>query len=230
MARPILQDRGRRSEAVLGVALVFFVACAAATSDDRPREELQGDGGGAAVSTSGSGPITSGSGGAGGQPLGGGGSGGEPAVGGMAPGGSGPVCDATDEPNDSQITAKNLGAINDCDGNGSTVVGTLDGPGDADWYRYDGSDAFGCVVDPTRALTASGSLRLCKFVDCPGAAVTCNNGSQSAVSPEGHLGCCHTQGFGVGIECDGIDDDARIFLRFDQASAGCVDYSLDYHY
>ena len=146
--------------------------------------------------------------------------------------GVGGGCDGGDEPNDSEDTAKPLAAINDCDANGSALSGTLDGAMDVDWFRYDGSDDFGCVVDPTRSLSASAGLRLCKFVSClsGGGDVTCEDGSSQAVSPNGHPGCCHVQGFGVGIECPGADDDATITIRLDQAASACVSYTLDYHY
>lgn len=215
----------------LAVAAAVLGGACRAPVDDRPRPELEGDvddtpidpvtGVGGAPGASGSGGllttgnttvgVTVGVGAAGGQ-------------GGMPP------CSDLDEPNDSEEMAPSLGAINDCDGNGALLVGALDGPGDADWYQYEGSDDFGCVVDPDRAFTANASLRLCKFADCDGVSVTCEGGSQSETSPGGKPGCCHTQGFSMAVGCDGISDDATVFFRFDQAGSACVEYSLEFHY
>jgi hypothetical protein len=155
------------------------------------------------------------------------GPGGGPGVGG------GMACPTFGEPNESQAQAYSLGSISDCDSDGSSIPGALEGAVDVDWYFYAGSDNFGCVVDPTRALSASGSLRLCKFAKCiqGNTSVTCMNGASSASSPPpGYQGCCHNQGFELDIECDGVDDDADILLRVDQGSGPCVTYNLSYHY
>jgi hypothetical protein len=146
--------------------------------------------------------------------------------------GQGGGCADAFEPNDSETDAVLLGFINDCDGSGATIVAALDGAADVDWYRYGGSDAFGCVVDPHRTLDADGGLRLCKFADClRGVAdVTCEDGSQAESSPAGHPGCCHTQSFGMEIDCDGVDDDADIVLRLEAPATACVEYNLPFHY
>jgi hypothetical protein len=202
-----------------GLALL---ACAASDEGDEPRPELEGDVGGAAAG--------------GAPPTGGGGAtattSATTSTTATTTTGAGGGCDVSDEPNDSEATAKTLPAINDCDGNGSNLVGTLDGADDVDWFRYQGSDDFGCVVDPTRALTADGGLRLCKFAECLSgvAEVTCENGSTPAVSPKGNPGCCHSQGFGIDIDCPGIDDDAIILMRLDQGQSPCVGYTVAYHY
>lgn len=209
----------------------FFVGClvavaCAAGDDDEPRPELTGAVGGATT--------TAGSGGAGGM-----GasttttaSSSVTSTSATTTSGAGGGCDTSDEPNDSEATAKLLSGIDDCDSSGSTLVGTLDGPDDADWFRYQGTDVFGCVVDPTRSLTADGGLRMCKFAEClsGAASVSCENGSTAAVSPKGNPGCCHSQGFGMDVDCPGADDDAAISIRLDQGQGGCVGYSVAYHY
>lgn len=140
------------------------------------------------------------------------------------------TCDTSDEPNDSEDTARDLGAINDCDSNGAQIAHSLE-VGDVDWFRYQGSDNFGCVVDPTRSLVTTGELRMCKFAECleGEVSVTCEDGSSPATSPNLHPGCCHTTGFGMDVDCPGTDDDAIITIRFDQNTT-CADYVLDYHY
>jgi hypothetical protein len=214
---------------LLLLAAGLLAACSAVSRDDRPREELEGDppapGGSAPVPATGVGGATT----TGPTSSAGGATTASTSVGVGGSGGMG-SCSNLDEPNDSEATALSLGAINDCDNNEATLLGALDGPSDEDWYKYDGSDDFGCVVDPTRALTATGGLRLCKFAECDGVSVSCEDGSQSALSPKGNPGCCHSQGFGIDVGCSGIDDDATIIIRLDQAAEACVEYSLDYHY
>ncbi len=146
-------------------------------------------------------------------------------------GGGGNVCDQAYEDNDTEDTAFDLGDINDCDGDGGDVTASLE-PGDADWYRYDGSDDFGCVATPERTLMSNDNLRLCKFIECKEGQVdvTCKDGSTPATSPGGRQGCCHSTGFTVDIECPGIDDDITAYIRLDQPASACVEYILDYHF
>jgi len=145
--------------------------------------------------------------------------------------GGGNSCDQAFEENDSEDTAFDLGDINDCDGDGGDVTASLE-PGDADWYRYDGSDDFGCVATPERALTSSDNVRLCKFVECAegDVDVTCKDGATPETSPNGRPGCCHNIGFTVDIECPGVDDDVATYIRLDQPASACVDYVLSYHF
>lgn len=146
-------------------------------------------------------------------------------------GGGGVVCDQAFEDNDSEDTAFDLGDINDCDGDGGDVTASLEA-GDADWYRYDGSDDFGCVATPERALLSNDNVRLCKFIECAEGQVevSCQDGATPATSPGGRLGCCHNTGFAVDIECPGIDDDVTAYIRLDQPASACVEYVLDYHF
>lgn len=140
------------------------------------------------------------------------------------------VChDSGVEPNDSEATATDLGAIEDCDSQVLDVSGVLDGD-DIDWYKYSGSDVFGCLVDPTRVINGDGQLLLCKFADCPGAVVTCTSGTP-AVSPGGLDGCCGQSSVQIGVDCDGWSDDATIYLAVDKPSSfSCVSYSINMHY
>ncbi len=140
------------------------------------------------------------------------------------------VCsDPGAEPNDNEATATDLGAIEDCDAQLLDVSGVLNG-NDVDWYRYSGSDVWGCSVDPTRVVNGNGQLLLCKFADCPGAVVTCSTGTP-AVSPGGLDGCCGQGSVALSVDCDSWSDDATVYLSVEKPSGfDCVDYSIDMHY
>ena len=138
------------------------------------------------------------------------------------------------EPNDSEVTAKNLGTIDDCDGSGDGFSGVLNGTDDIDWYRYNGEDGFGCVVGPARTVQFMMPARICKFVQCDGGGdpgLTCPSGTTGATSPDGRTGCCSTQGFDMDIDCPGSDDNAVIYIRIDNPNASaCIPYTVEYHY
>ena len=147
-------------------------------------------------------------------------------------GGSGGSCtNDMYEANDTQATATDLGQINDCDKNGSSVSGVLAG-GDVDWFTYKGSDTFGCSVNPSRDITSDGQAKLCKYIRCPGLKLDkCPNDSTSDTSPEGDPGCCTTTKMELGINCNGASDDATIFLKVEKPPAfTCVNYTFNYHY
>lgn len=218
--------RGRDALA-LALLLLQFASSLAALSCSPvetlgPRHELRSEEGIGGVP-----PVTVGIGAGGGQ-------GGAAQSSSVAAGGAGGMaCADYGEPNDTDVMAKNEGSISDCDSDGNFIEAALDGSGDVDWYSYAGSDNFGCVVDPARTITASGSLRLCKLAKCVfgATAVTCRDGSTPAQSPPTNWqGCCHVQGFRIDVNCTGQDDDADILLRVDQPGASCVTYKLDYHY
>lgn len=139
------------------------------------------------------------------------------------------------EPNDGEQSATSLGEFNDCDGNGGSVSGVL-GLGDEDWFTYIGDDDFGCIVDPDREIVTDGAVRICKFAEClnglPNTDLSCPPGTMSAMSPAGRPGCCGSSGFNMGVfNCTGtIDDSAYIYIRIDQGSPQCVEYTLNYHY
>ena len=148
------------------------------------------------------------------------------------------MCTDANEPNESESNAKGLGIIDDCDGSGSSVSGQLEGANDVDWFSYSASDVFGCVVDPSRNVISSGSVRFCKFIDCASGTAdisSCPGGAFSSTSPGGHPGCCkvgsNLSNFDLSIDCSGTDDSAQVLMRVDQGPAGvCTTYTIDYHY
>jgi hypothetical protein len=154
------------------------------------------------------------------------------------------VCEAIEncavdgyEPNESEDAAVYLGVLGDGDDPGS-IAATLDHADDVDWFTYDGEDNVGLPpgVAPSRDLSASAGLRLCKFLECPdGIEVTevmCPNGSDLAQSPSGRPGCCSTGSIMMpDFNCSGgTDDSAFVYIRLDMAEAQCVDYTVGYEY
>lgn len=149
--------------------------------------------------------------------------------------GTGLSCNDTGpgEQNGTEATAHDLGDITDDDGDEGTVSGVVAGENDEDWYKYDGSDTFSGVVDPTRTVTSSGAVRICKFLQCTSgtADFTCPAGTTSSTSPEGRPGCCDDASFAVDFNCAGTsDDDATVYVRVDAAQNLCINYTLKYHY
>jgi hypothetical protein len=149
-----------------------------------------------------------------------------------------PPCDDTgpSEPgNDTRAGAHYLGEIGDNDSQGGTFNGVLSSMGEVDWYRYDGEDNLGYVVDPTRTLMGPG-LRLCKYIQCKSGnlTLTCpSNTSPDTV--DGLAGCCWTGNVEVeipSIDCSGTtSEDTNVFIRIDATSpVDCVPYSVAFHY
>lgn len=138
------------------------------------------------------------------------------------------------EPNESEVFATPLGTIDDCDGSGSTVSGVSSGTNDVDWLRFQGTDTFGCSVNPTVKLSTSG-LRLCAFALCDNGTTDlqdCGIGTNTT-SPAGMHGCCtsSTQSMDLQINCSTTKDSADIFIRVDQPNGNaCVAYDVAYHY
>lgn len=165
----------------------------------------------------------------------GGGQGGAGGGQGGAGGAGGDACEGTEpgEPNnDAEATATYVGLISDDDDDASSFSGVLADGSDVDWYTYSGVDTLGYTVDPTRSFSA-GQFRVCKFAECINAApttVTCNDGSSSATSPAGRKGCCYTSAFSIDVDCEGEDDDTKIYVRVDQATSACASYTISYHY
>ncbi|MEM6293218.1 MAG: hypothetical protein AAGA54_18230 [Myxococcota bacterium] len=139
------------------------------------------------------------------------------------------------EPNDVEGMATLLGEINDNDDNGGSIFGVLDGPDDADWYRYTGDDDILYNVDPSRFVDATAGVRMCKFAECEngiGATeVPCPAETEPAVSPEGRPGCCAPLGMEIEANCTGVvEDNMQVFMRIDSAEDACVPYELIYHF
>jgi len=204
----------------LVVLVIALAACGDVTPEPTRFEEVGPD---TATSASGGGGSAGGSatstGGAGG---GGGGAG----TGGI------PSCDeGPGEPNDTIDKAFELDPIDDCDDLSKLVVATLGDATDVDWYRFEGSDKAGCVVDPTLGFSANAALRLCVFFECHRgtAMIECPAG---AVPDSANMlsGCCGSAPFAAGLDCGGSDDAATVYIRVDQAAAACEPYLITYHY
>ncbi len=164
-----------------------------------------------------------GSGGAGGS----GGSGGTGGTGGLG-GTGGAGCSPGNEPNETQNVATSLGTVGDCSSD-QTVSAGLNGNTDVDFYSFDGTDGV-CIVNPSASTTAK--VRLCMYASCTGLTLTCSSGTTSTVS--GLQGCCTTPNGGsvaLDINCSGINDNAKVYLRVDGgAAAQCTPYSVTYTY
>ena len=138
------------------------------------------------------------------------------------------------EPNNTEDDAADLGEINDNDDNAVTITAVLE-DGDVDWFTYLGTDSALYSVNPARSLTTAGALRMCKFVECTNdlfsTEVTCPEGTVAADSPEGRPGCCGDDSFEIELNCLGVlDDEAQVYIRFDQGLGDCTQYTLEYHY
>lgn len=151
---------------------------------------------------------------------------------------TGPACNdgGPGEPNDSESSAHDLGTIGDCDDEGGSVSGVLDGPTDVDWYTYFGSDGTGCTVDPDRTVTSSHPIRVCKFIQCEDNQENdfeCPGGTMTATSPDGRPGCCSTSALDFELTCGSSSlnsDNANIYIRIDTTTNECVTYTLTYAY
>jgi len=139
------------------------------------------------------------------------------------------------EDNNTEADAADLGMIGDDDDEAVTITAVLEGD-EVDWFTYLGQDNLLSSVNPSRDLTTAGALRMCKFVECvdigvAATEVTCPEGTASAESPEGRPGCCGDDTFEIELNCDGVvDDDARVWIRFDQGLTDCTQFTLEYHY
>lgn len=140
------------------------------------------------------------------------------------------------EPNDSEATAHDLGTIGDCDDEGGSVSGLLDGTTDPDWYKYYGTDGTGCTTDPNRTVTSSHPIRVCKFIQCDNNEENdfeCPGGTSAAMSPDGRPGCCGTSSIDFSLTCGSSSlnsDNAMVYVRVDTQENACVTYTLSYAY
>lgn len=138
------------------------------------------------------------------------------------------------EPHETQATAYSLGQITDADANGSFVCGTIAGAADVDWYTFNGVDAFLNVVDPTRTLVAeSDAARLCVYLQCNngGTTVNCDAEDTPDTAPMGQKGCCGQGTVSPYLDCAGLNDSAKVWIRVDNPDMlACVPYRLDYHF
>ena len=154
--------------------------------------------------------------------------------------GTGCVDTGPGEQNGTELTAYDLGTIGDCDNMGDVVSGVLNGASDVDWYQFHGVDISTfppCSVDPSRTLTSSGPVRICKFIQCDGSEsnnFSCPSGSSAANSPDGRPGCCSATGMNFSLTCGSSQlnaDNARVFMRVDNPQAlPCPSYTVAYHY
>lgn len=138
------------------------------------------------------------------------------------------------EPNDAEDDAVDLGEQG-CGAMAQTLEGVLDGDGDVDWFSYHGTWNALCIIGPNVAhsVTASDDVRLCVFADCDqgNGNFNCGGGISEADSPDGLPGCCGDGDVDFNLDCGILNDNARLFIRVDQAPADvCVEYSVQYDF
>ncbi|MDC0673094.1 hypothetical protein [Nannocystis radixulma] len=138
------------------------------------------------------------------------------------------------EPHETQATAFSLGEITDADANGSFACGTVVGAGDVDWYTFSGVDAFLNMVDPSRTLVAENDAgRLCVYLQCDNGTTTVGCGANDTpdMAPLGQKGCCGLGTVSPSLNCTGLDDSAKVWIKVDNPEMlACVPYRLDYHF
>lgn len=138
------------------------------------------------------------------------------------------------EPHETQASAYSLGEITDADASGSYACGTVVGGDDVDWFTFSGVDAFLNVVDPSRTLVAeSDAGRLCVYLQCDNGqtSVSCGANDTPDTAPQGQQGCCGTGTVSPGLNCTGLDDSAKVWIRVDNPDGlACIPYRLDYHF
>jgi hypothetical protein len=170
---------------------------------------------------------TSGSGGSSGA----GGSGG---VSGSGGGGAGPLCfDYQPEPGETYQTAYELTNISDSDGIWQ-IEGLITDSMDKDYYTYYGDDVATGEVAPGAYVSTPG-LRLCLWSQCAyPTPVFCKETAAPPDLPSSYAGCCVSTPATVSVstDCNGWDDDARIYMRVAPAEPvnACIYYNLKYWY
>lgn len=153
-----------------------------------------------------------------------------------------PQCPDFAEPNDVEYAATFLGEKADSEDETSSFSSVLRGSGDVDWLRFAGQDGniltdiFG-TVDPTVQVSAGNAdLRVCMYGECIEALESttfdCPEGTELDLSPEGRPGCCASLGFTVPGNCENtiFDDSMDVYIRLENLSADCVEYTIDYRF
>lgn len=131
------------------------------------------------------------------------------------------------EPNNTEATARALGTIDDCDGSGKSTSGVISSSSDVDVYAFNGTDTFGCSVNPT--VTATGSVTLCMKLACKSGTTelkSCTKGVKMGTE------CCGTS-VEADVNCTGTTSDdtkVTITVRPNASASACAAYTLAYHY
>lgn len=193
-------------------------------------------------SSAGAGGSSAGAGGGGGKggAAGGGTAGSSGAAGGGGASGSGGATSCpTDphEPNDTVGQSKNLPDSTDCDGDGGSFSGVLDGLNDQDWFAVHFSDKSTCTVDRAITITASMGMRVCIFfkpdnggmptIKCPAGSV------EMGFAVPGYDGCCtNDKSLSVSYGSGGSDDSANVLFEVSSLdpTVKCGDYTVAYHF
>ncbi len=141
------------------------------------------------------------------------------------------------EPNNTLASASSacptsVCSINDCDVSGSSVSGVIKPGGDADFFKFSGTDGV-CVVGPGISTTTAG-IQACVFAQCADASDGFKSCTQGTQATEGTLkGCCtSTAGSAeINLDCASWTDSATVYVRVKGTSTtACTPYDVAYHY
>ena len=139
-----------------------------------------------------------------------------------------PDCSDDSEPNNTSALATSLSAtpISANDSSGGNFTGAVINA-DLDWFEYTGDDD---IYAPDAYVDILGGVEVCMYLSCAGITFTCPNGTTT--STDGSLeGCCGNSAFTVVPDCDGLSDDAQVFMRVKALAADtCEAYTITYHY
>jgi hypothetical protein len=130
--------------------------------------------------------------------------------------------DDPSEPNNTEESTIDLGD-QFCNGEPSAVDGLLSSGTGVDGFIFHGFNNFVCTPGtPTIEFRwiADADVRICAFLRChDDTPPTIDFGSDAAddTSPAGLNGCCATGEFSFAYVCDGIDDNADVYIRIDEA-------------
>jgi hypothetical protein len=213
---------------------------AGSTGGASPSTSAHGGGGAGGAASAGGSSATGGSshggassGGAGGAATSAGGAATSSSSGGGGVGGA--ACGHFDAESDDTIDlAIDLGTMSDCDKVAKSRKGTLDHPGDHDWYKLVAKDDTLCFTALELWATSMGAEypAMCAYFECVNGSqvkVTCDDTSTTATSPDGKPGCCSADASMMpAVDCAFSDDSVRIWLDVsDPLNQGCVDYSVN---